>query len=102
MSGDVRIFTDLSRSCPCNFHPSGWLRSSALTCRLISLVGVKWSCLQINKPAFPPLRRWLEEEGAGRGVVDGTGGVVWGSARVLCEHLTAHPEVRPAFSGLGV
>jgi len=48
------------------------------------------------------LRRWLEEEGAGRGVVDGTGGVVWGSARVLCEHLTAHPEVRPAFSGLGV
>ena len=38
-------------------------------------------------------RRWLEEEGAGRGVVDGTGGVVWGSARVLCEHLAAHPEV---------
>jgi len=38
---------------PCNFHPSGWLRASALTCRLISLVGVKWSCLRINK-AFPP------------------------------------------------
>ena len=38
----------------CNFHPSGWLRASALTCRLISLVGVKWSCLRIDKRAFPP------------------------------------------------
>ncbi|KAJ1469717.1 hypothetical protein T484DRAFT_2140999 [Baffinella frigidus] len=35
---------------------------------------------------------WLDEE-AGRGAVDGTGGVVWGSARVLCEHLDAHPQV---------
>ena len=26
----------------------------ALMSRLISLVGVKWSCLRINKPAFPP------------------------------------------------
>ena len=41
-------------TCPCNFHPSGWFRASALTCRLISLVGVKWSCLQIDKQAFPP------------------------------------------------
>jgi hypothetical protein len=32
----------------------GWLRASALTCRLISLVGVKWSCLPIYKPAFSP------------------------------------------------
>ena len=42
---------------PCNFHPSGWLRASALTCRLISLVGVKWSCLRIDKQAFPPFVR---------------------------------------------
>ena len=33
---------------------SGWLRTSALTCRLISLVGVTWSCLRINKQASPP------------------------------------------------
>ena len=39
---------------PCNFHPSGWLRASALTRRLVSLVGVKWSCLRINKQAFAP------------------------------------------------
>jgi hypothetical protein len=42
---------------PCNFHPrgpSGWQLASALTCRLISLVGVKWSCLRLNKKAFPP------------------------------------------------
>jgi len=39
---------------PCNLHPSGWGRASALTCRLISLVGVKWSCLRINKQAVPP------------------------------------------------
>ena len=37
----------------CNFHPLGWLWASALTCRLISLVGVKWSCLRIDKQAFP-------------------------------------------------
>ena len=43
-----------SETCPCNFHPLGWLRASALTCRLISLVSVKWSCLRINKQAFPP------------------------------------------------
>ena len=36
-------------------HPSEWLRVSALTCRLISLVGVIWSILPINKHAFPPL-----------------------------------------------
>ena len=40
-------------TCPCNFHPSGWLRARALTCRLISLVGMKWSCLRINKVASP-------------------------------------------------
>jgi hypothetical protein len=38
--------------CPCNFHPPGWLRVSALSCRLISLVGVKWSCLRFDKQAF--------------------------------------------------
>ena len=27
----------------------------ALTSRLISLAGVKWSCLRMNKPAFPPV-----------------------------------------------
>jgi len=27
-------------TCSCNFHPSGWLRASALTCRLICLVVV--------------------------------------------------------------
>jgi len=41
------------------FHPSGWLRAGVLTCRLISLVGVKWSCLRINKQAFPP--GWQDE-----------------------------------------
>jgi len=39
---------------PCNFHPSGWLRARALTCRRISLVGVKWSRLRTNRQAFPP------------------------------------------------
>ena len=43
--------------CPCNFHPSEWLRASVLTCRLISLVGVKWTCLRIDKQAFPPVCR---------------------------------------------
>ena len=44
---------------PKKIHPtltptsSGWLRAGALTCRLISLVGVKWSCLRINERAFP-------------------------------------------------
>jgi len=33
-----------------------WLRASALTCRLISLVVVKWSCLRINQTAFPPVQ----------------------------------------------
>ena len=28
--------------------PSGWLRASVLTCRLISLVGVQWSCVLIT------------------------------------------------------
>ena len=36
-------------------HPSGWSQVSALTCRLISFVGVKWSCLRIKKQASPPL-----------------------------------------------
>ena len=36
----------------------GLLRASARTCRLISLVGVKLSCLRIDKQAFPPV--WEE------------------------------------------
>ena len=32
----------------------GWLRASAPTRCLISLVSVKWSCWRINKQAFPP------------------------------------------------
>ena len=40
---------------PCIIHPLGWLRASALTCCLISLVDVKWSCLLIKKQAFPPI-----------------------------------------------
>ena len=32
------------------------------TCRLISLVGVKWSCLRINQKAFPPLEEPLATE----------------------------------------
>jgi hypothetical protein len=39
-------------TCPCNFHPSGWSRASALARCLISLVGVKWSCLRIDEHAF--------------------------------------------------
>ena len=45
-------FVVVGETCLCRFHPSGWLRASALTCRSISLVGVKWSCLRINKQAF--------------------------------------------------
>ena len=44
---------------------SGWLRASALTCRLISLVGVQWSCLRI-KQAFLPL--WGLAPGKGFGI----------------------------------
>ena len=36
-----------------NGSSSGDVRVN-LTCRLISLVGVKWSCLRINTQAFPP------------------------------------------------
>ena len=43
----------MGETCPCSFHSSGWLWASVLTCRFISLVGVKWSCLRINKQAFP-------------------------------------------------
>ena len=46
-------FVVVGETCPCNFHPSGLLRASALTCRSISLVGVKWSCLRINEQAIP-------------------------------------------------
>jgi len=38
-------------------------QASALTYRLISLVGVKWSCLRINKQAFPPLPGGGEKRG---------------------------------------
>ena len=37
----------------CGLNPPP-LPARALTCRLISLVGVKWSCLRINIQAFPP------------------------------------------------
>ena len=36
--------------------PSGWLRASATACRLMSLVGLKWSCLRMNEPDFPSFR----------------------------------------------
>ena len=49
-----RYFVVVGETCPCICHPSGWLRTSALTCRWISLVGVKWSCLLIDKQSFPP------------------------------------------------
>jgi len=45
---------------PCNFHPSGWLRASALTCRLISLVGVTWSYFRIDQQAFLKLSKQEE------------------------------------------
>ena len=38
----VRSFVVVGETCSCKFPPSGWLRASALTCRLISLIGVKW------------------------------------------------------------
>ena len=44
----------MGETCPCNFHHSGWLRASALTFPLIFLVGVKWSCLRIDKQVVPP------------------------------------------------
>jgi len=37
-----------------NPTPNWWLWASALTCSLISLVGVKWSWLRINKQASSP------------------------------------------------
>ena len=40
------------------WRPSGRLRAvRALMSHLISLAGVKWSCLQFDKPAFPPLHK---------------------------------------------
>ena len=39
------------------YRPSGWLRAvRAQTSRRISLAGVKWSCLRINKQESPPLQ----------------------------------------------
>ena len=47
-------------------RPSGWLRAvTALTSRRIFLAGVKWSCLRINKPAFPSYR-WPLDSGLNR------------------------------------
>jgi len=63
---ETRYFVVVGETCPCNFHPSGWLRASARTCRLISLVGVKWPCLRINKPASPPQDGWVSIEEAER------------------------------------
>ena len=43
------------------YRPSGCLRAvRALTSRLISLAGVKWSCVRIDKQAPPP--RWGQDE----------------------------------------
>ena len=39
----------MGETCLYEFHPSGWLRASALTCRSIPLDGVRWSCLRINE-----------------------------------------------------
>ena len=50
----------MGETCPCNFHPSGWLQAGALTFRLISLVAVKWSCLRINKQAILPKQALLD------------------------------------------
>ena len=38
-------------------------------------------------------RPWWKEEEQLRDTIDGTGGVVWGSARILCEYLVANPEL---------
>ena len=35
-------------------------RASTLTCRLIFLVGVKWSCLRVKKQTFPPWQQRAE------------------------------------------
>ena len=44
----------MGETCLYEFHPSGWLRASALTCRSISLDGMKWSCLRINETPLSP------------------------------------------------
>ena len=68
MAGHIMSFPEVqSRGGSRNIHPSGWLRASALTCRLISLVGVKWSCLRINKHAFRPLSTGPAEHEAALG-----------------------------------
>ena len=61
------------------YRLSGRLRASALTCRLISLVGVKWSCLRMNKPAFPPVNAVIN--------VSLTGTAVGPQAYVYCRVL---------------
>ena len=55
----LRGMREVGETCPCNFHPLGWLRASALPSRLISLVGVKWSCSRINTQASPFV--WAED-----------------------------------------
>ena len=71
-------------TCPSNCHPSGWLRASAFTCRLISLVGVKRLCLQIGKQALPPSRVQ-----AAKGILaGGGGGLHWPIALRIARYLT--------------
>ena len=66
---DTHRLVVVGETCLCGFHPLGWLRASALTFRLISLVGVKWSCLRINKQASPPLQRYLGNKNLVRAII---------------------------------
>ena len=50
----------MGETSPCIFHRSKLLRACVRTCRLISFVGVKWPCLQIDKQAFPPVFRQVD------------------------------------------
>ena len=50
----------------CTCHPLGWLRAGALTCCPISLVGVRWSYLRIDKQAISPFRRGANCRGGPR------------------------------------
>ena len=62
----VRIYIYIHVHAPRSFHPPFLLSSHmtprllpasiAFTCRLIFLVGVKWSCLRMDKQAIPPSR----------------------------------------------
>ena len=53
----------MGETCLYEFHPSGWLRASALTCRSIPLDGVKWSCLRINENPLSHNQRSNQDSG---------------------------------------